>query len=290
MSGDGVPEPTVRQALARLAEARRAPYYDKAADQKAQRQYYGDVDADTSGDKLFAALSELVQTTHRATPRYKPHVELYPDVDLHPDGQLRSLYTDEVFAPEAFIAEDAETEQRRAAFLAARQPEAAAAGPAALAALEAQLEAALPYNCEHVVPQSWFAKDEPMRGDLHHLFACEKDCNSFRGNTAYFDFADYEVVREKCGKREDTRFEPGAGKGSAARATLYFLLRYPGLVNEGELEEDRLQILLDWHRAVPVTLYERHRNARIQARQGNRNPLIDHPDWAPRVSFVSGLA
>ena len=29
------------------------------------------------------------------------------------------------------------------------------------------------FNCEHVVPQSWFDKKEPMRGDLHHLFACD---------------------------------------------------------------------------------------------------------------------
>ncbi|MCE0446644.1 endonuclease [Streptomyces tricolor] len=38
------------------------------------------------------------------------------------------------------------------------------------------------------MPQSWFAKREPMRGDLHHLFACEPECNSFRGNIPYTDF------------------------------------------------------------------------------------------------------
>ena len=54
--------------------------------------------------------------------------------------------------------------------------------------MEDLLEASAPYNCEHVVPQSWFSKKEPMRGDLHHLFACESRCNSFRGNHAYFDF------------------------------------------------------------------------------------------------------
>jgi hypothetical protein len=29
--------------------------------------------------------------------------------------------------------------------------------------VEAAVEAALRYNCEHVVPQSWFGKAEPMR-------------------------------------------------------------------------------------------------------------------------------
>jgi endonuclease I len=87
----------------------------------------------------------------------------------------------------------------------------------------AELEAALPFNCEHVVPQSWFRRREPMRGDLHHLFACEARCNSFRGNTPFGEFADFpeptatgpalEVVRGECGKSEANGFEPVHGKG-----------------------------------------------------------------------------
>ena len=42
-----------------------------------------------------------------------------------------------------------------------------------------------------MVPQSWFEKHEPMRGDLHHLFACESRCNGFRGNTPFADFPDF---------------------------------------------------------------------------------------------------
>ena len=34
--------------------------------------------------------------------------------------------------------------------------------------------------------------------------------------------------------------------------------------------------LLQWHEAEPVSEYER---------QGNRNPFIDHPEWAPRIDF-----
>jgi endonuclease I len=156
------------------------------------------------------------------------------------------------------------------------------------------LEAQLPFNCEHVVPQSWFAKREPMKGDLHHLFACEVACNSFRGNTPYFDFADFrEAIRTKCGKvlQSENRFEPEAGKGAAARATLYFLLRYPGEINStaDEYDASRLPLLLDWHRDHPVDEYERHRNAEIFKKQGNRNPLIDFPEWAERIDFTQGL-
>ena len=38
-----------------------------------------------------------------------------------------------------------------------------------------------------------------------------------------------EAIRDECGKRDANRFEPSAAKGIVARATLYFLLRYPGI-------------------------------------------------------------
>lgn len=131
-----------------------------------------------------------------------------------------------------------------------------------------------------------------MRGDLHHLFACESGCNSFRGNTPYFDFPDFEeVVRHECGKREEHKFEPGGGKGTVARATLYFLLRYPGEINRTakEYTQDRIAMLLTWHKDFPVDNYERHRNQAIFERQGNRNPLIDRPKWATKIDFRLGL-
>jgi len=121
---------------------------------------------------------------------------------------------------------------------------------------------------------------------------CSPASPSFRGNTSYYDFPDTrEVVREACGKREEGRFEPGAGKGAVARATHYFLLRYPGQVGDEarELQPERLPILLAWHEAEPVGEYERHRNMAIFELQGNRNPLIDHPEWAQRVAFAAGL-
>jgi endonuclease I len=157
--------------------------------------------------------------------------------------------------------------------------------------LAAELEAAMPFNCEHVVPQSWFEKEEPMRGDLHHLFACEPKCNSFRGNTPYFDFSDSdEAVMTDCGRREGSRFEPKGGKGAVARATLYFLLRYPRQIGgDGVLLSDRLKTLLAWHAAEPPGDYEQHRNQAIFEKQGNRNPLIDCPDWARQIDFRFGL-
>ncbi len=152
----------------------------------------------------------------------------------------------------------------------------------------------LPYNCEHVVPQSWFNKRNPMKGDLHHLFACETRCNSFRSNMPYFDFVDYspaqlkEVIREACGKREDGKFEPEFNKGAVARATLYYLLRYPGM-QARNYNLKSLDMLMTWHAENPVSEYERHRNYSIFQIQGNRNPFIDFPELMDKVNLKRGL-
>lgn len=285
------------EVTAAIEEARRAgtrPYYDETTDSEARKKYYTGISISRSHSpaKLFATLASLITNTHADKPAYRPGKHVYPWIDLQPNLKLRSIYSRKEFEPEELIREDFRIEQERAGRLrefALRE--------STLTATQFQermdfLEASLPFNCEHVVPQSWFRKVEPMRGDLHHLFACESGCNSFRGNTPYFDFPDFEeVVRNECGKREDHKFEPGGGKGTVARATLYFLLRYPGEINRTakEYTQDRIATLLKWHKDFPVDDYERHRNQAIFERQGNRNPLIDHPKWAAKIDFRLGL-
>jgi endonuclease I len=285
-------DPLVQAALVDLEANRAQPYYDEAKDGRDRDAYYRDVPAGAEPGALFAALSALVTGTHVRQPKYQPIKLVYPWVDLHPDRRIRSIYSGRAFSPEELIRADALVEALRTTRLQEVAFHEAAPGPEDMAAEIARFEESLPYNCEHSVPQSSFGAAEPMRGDLHHLFACESGCNSFRGNTPYFDFADFEEkIRHECGRREEGRFEPSSGKGAVARATLYFLLRYPGVVGDEtrELQRDRLPTLLDWHRAHPVDDWERHRNMAIADVQGNRNPLIDHPEWAEHVDFALGL-
>jgi len=128
-----------------------------------------------------------------------------------------------------------------------------------------------------------------MQGDLHHLFTCQMQCNSFRGNLPYKDFGKFSIVleaatRPKCGFSDDGLFEPFMGKGKVARATLYFLLRYRDqFENMYEGLADGLETLLEWHKKSPVTEHELHRNQAIFGIQGNRNPFIDRPKWAKKV-------
>jgi endonuclease G, mitochondrial len=278
----------VQAALDIFERSRSRKYYDAAQDKQDRDAYYVGINLRANATAMFQALSGLLERTHSNKPRYKPMVELYPWIDLHPNGKLQSIYSGEQFEPVEFIRADFRTEALRVA----REMKLREKG-----ATEAEfdlLEATLAFNCEHVVPQSWFGKQEPMRGDLHHLFACESGCNSFRSNTPYMEFDDFgEKIRGKCGKSEGAGFEPESsqGKGVVARATLYFLVRYPGLINANnrELTADKIPMLLEWHQSNPVTEYELHRNQAIFARQGNRNPFIDFPDWVGKVDFKKGL-
>jgi len=267
--------------LSEASAAADREYYEPEADRAQRDRYYGDLDRST-GQGLTRDLTALLQRTHSPQPSYVPMRHVYPWVDLHPDRLLRSIYSGKSFTAQQLIEADAEVAARREARRAVVEGSAEAA--------EEAIEQALPYNCEHVVPQSWFEKKEPMRGDLHHLFACESGCNSFRGNYPYFAFpARREALRNDCGRREDEGFEPSAGHGPVARATMYFLLRYPGLVGDEarELQRERIGLLLEWHERDEVSEYELHRNSAIAAAQGNRNPLIDLPDLAREIDFAS---
>ena len=320
-SDDGSLAQLKTEALNMLAESAERTYYDAEQDRLDREAYYAAIrpnppaattvsfSADdgrmvtlsisepttneATGAFGFEQLRDLLRDTHITMPTYQPSLEVYPWVDLHRDSMLHSIYSGKTYDPRSFIeadiATDSRVQEQMEAFMVLQETEPSAA---MLETMEAFFEAQLPYNCEHVVPQSWFGRREPMRGDLHHLFAVEGRCNSFRSNIPYFDFEDFgETIQDDCGKRMDTRFEPQAGKGTVARAVMYFLLRYPGLIddNDSEFRRERLPMLLKWHQDFPVDEYELHRNMAIYMVQGNRNPFIDFPEWADQIDFTKGL-
>lgn len=261
-------------ARARLAD--RSAYYDVDADAVVREEYWDGV---SGGPTDFTeAVTSVLTKTHTSPLKYRPSEYLYPWVDVRPDGNVRSIYSGFEAKPEYFIRADQEVEKSRQ-----RAREALRERGLESMRLEAMVEAQFPYNCEHVVPQSWFGEDEPMRGDLHHLFTCEPRCNSFRSN---YPLVQHELERmmQDCGRIENEGFEPRGGKGAVARATLYFMLRYPGQVG-GRYAGARLDALLNWHETYAPDKWEKHRNAAIHALQGNRNPLIDFTDWALRLRF-----
>lgn len=99
-------------------------------------------------------------------------------------------------------------------------------------------------------------------------------------------------------------------RGDIARAVLYMAVRYEGGTHPGtgqsepdlELTDDRSRIvitssspaymgllstLLAWHQADPPDALERARHEVVAQFQGNRNPFVDHPEWASNALFTS---
>jgi len=281
------------EALTQLAANRDRPYYDLDVDAVARDAYYAGVDLDVPPAELQRALHRLLEETHVRPRDYRPSVELYPWVDVQPDGHLRHIYSGLRLDPEEAIRVDTRIARQRAARVSAAIHSRPTMGTRDLHELARTVTQELHFNCEHVVPQSWFDEREPMRGDLHHLFTCQPSCNSLRGHKPFAELSDSQQLLTDCGRilgeDESATFEPLTGKGAVARATLYFLLRYPGRIEDPMRERTLATVptLLAWHALEPVTQYELHRNAAIAEAQGNRNPLIDFPDLAGRVGFGS---
>ena len=252
-------------------------YYDEEKDKKAREQYYRSIDFDGNADEVMQSLKDLLKKTHTNQVRYEPAEYVYPWVDLRPNGDLMNIYSGENRTADVVIKEDFKASLQRKNMIDKLESH---AGFNQLARIADEF----PYNCEHAVPQSWFNERMPMRGDIHHLFTCDPGCNSLRSNYPYHDFADYNPqragtkrVEDACGKAEDELFEPEYGKGAAARAMLYFLIRYPDEIEQSHKDRIDMDLLKEWHRQFPPDHYEMHRNQAIYEIQGNRNPFIDYP-------------
>lgn len=266
-------------------------YYDKAKDERDKEEYYKTIQKrQTSGEKLFSAYHKLITTTHKNKIPYflsKDHY-LYTWVDLRPDGTVKSIYSGKQKDPQTLILEDFEIIKKR------HEKFQALLSHPNLFEVEKKMiniETDFKFNTEHIVPQSWYNAREPMKGDLHHLFVCQPECNKTRANFPYDDFSFYvpespnEKIRNQCGVASDGKFEPEYGKGAVARSMLYFLLRYPNAIKRSFKKKIDIRLLLYWNREFTVSLHEKHRNQAIYQIQGNRNPFIDYPELAEKIRF-----
>lgn len=143
---------------------------------------------------------------------------------------------------------------------------------------------------EHVWPNSRLGMDRVeendfnQASDLHNLRAIVQSVNSSRGDK-YFD-----------NTTDENSYYPGdEDKGDVARIIFYMAVRYPFLeiVDYDILEYDAyepngakigiLSVLLVWHKEDPVDDFERNRNEVIYKWLNNRNPFIDHPEFADKI-------
>ena len=158
------------------------------------------------------------------------------------------------------------------------------------------------YNREHSWPSSWFNDQSTPRTDLHHIFATDGYVNNRRGN---FPFGEVQSASwtsrngSKLGSSKTpgfsgTVFEPiDAYKGDFARAIMYMSVRYYGedsgwgssdMTNKSVIKPWAITMLLRWNELDPVSQKEIDRNNAIyNDYQHNRNPFVDHPEYANMI-------
>lgn len=156
-----------------------------------------------------------------------------------------------------------------------------------------------PLTCEHIVPQSFYPIESPMRSDIHHLFPTYRPWNVERGDNPFGDVVDAEAtlwmhldvsqtdiptvdIDAYC-ESDGSVFEPReVQKGDIARAIFYFFTMYPTQAGDITIAGD-LATLYQWHLDDPADAAEITRNDNIELYQGNRNPYVDYADLAERV-------
>lgn len=165
------------------------------------------------------------------------------------------------------------------------------------------------WNKEHIWAKSngFNTKGLPAYSDLHHLRASDWKCNNIRSNNPFANVSshtsstavqDYTQSRKTDNYSSGGVFEPrDKDKGDVARALFYMATRYYNGDGSGGTNLSLttgtdssggkwgyLDTLLAWHEADPVDEFEAHRNDLIYEQfQHNRNPYIDHPEYARSV-------
>ena len=160
------------------------------------------------------------------------------------------------------------------------------------------------YNREHIVPQSFFNQQSPMRGDIHFVRPTDGKVNGMRSNYP-FGAVNSPSFTSKNGTKVGPSSSPGYGgtvaepidefKGDIARMVFYFVTRYASRLSSFStgnmlggspypgLQAWEKDVLLAWSIQDPVSPTEIERNNASYVFQKNRNPFIDHPEWVQLI-------
>lgn len=161
-------------------------------------------------------------------------------------------------------------------------------------------------NIEHCLPKSWWGGDNnDAYKDLYNLNPSDQRANSQKSNYPpghvkkgdKFDNGSFRMDVAKSSGYGYICWEPAPEyRGDFARAYFYMATAYeylnwtayPQYISNANylMFSDSIQkVLLDWHRADPVSDKELCRMDNISDIQGNRNPYIDYPEL---VEYIWG--
>ncbi len=238
--------------------------------------YYNDVDLNTKGATLKTALYKKINK-HTSLGYSGVTSSIYAKTDLREDGTIWDIYSNTT----KFELSDFNSGNYKQ---------------------EGDL-----FNREHIVPQSLFSQQEPLRSDLHHLFPTDGYVNNRRSNyphanvdknnIKYASNNNFTLVGESATSGVSGNVcEPNDEyKGDIARTYFYFVTAYQNKVpsfksfaafsnNEfPSLAKWSIKLYLQWSKQDPVSQKEIDRNQAIYQIQGNRNPFIDYPQLAEQI-------
>ena len=244
------------------------------ADAATSSDYYAPLDDNLNlrGDAFRAELADLIIDTHKTLTTYAGLINIFPDSDADPNkaGNILWFYTGtSVKMPTNFNS-------------------------------GTNREHVWPKNAGKAFPESTLAGS-----DAHHLRPTDNSLNSTRSDNSFGEVPQTtgNIVAENGSKsyanlcyQANSTFYPGVGyRGATARILMYMQTRWGDeynlrfvLGNGNNKTIGDIETLMKWHIEEPPTAEEKTRNEVVFGIQGNRNPFIDHPEYAEMIYCHDG--
>ena len=141
------------------------------------------------------------------------------------------------------------------------------------------------WNREHTFPQSKITSEKAKK-DNHIVYASDNKVNGARSSIKMGYVEDGTLVKDMYGRDTTCRktansFDPhNEARGIVARSTMYAATMY-GFDPEDNFES--IETMLKWHLEYSPSTNDMRRNDVVYVNQHNRNPYVDHPEYACRV-------
>lgn len=253
----------------------------QAATTSSVDSYYANLNTDFTGEAFRTQLAKLITDTHKKQTSYDGLKDVYKqaDVDLSNKNKIKWFYTGTSVSFSDFGSSNGAT------------------------------------NREHVWPKDGgkaFPEKNECGSDAHHLRPTEAQLNSTRGSRSYdvvpqvannivkengsSSYGDSSKGKDALCYASGSFFYPAAGyRGATARILMYVQTRWGNNYNLTFVDGSGscktigdFTTLYQWHLDEPPTEEEIYRNNIVAEIQGNRNPFIDHPEYAYYIYSESG--
>lgn len=253
---------------------------DAYAASSSSNDYYASLDTTLTGEAFRTQLANLITTTHKKQTSYDDLRNVFQKSDADPNnkGNILLFYTG---TSVSFSGNFGSANVDR----------------------------------EHVWPKNAgnaFPEKTECGSDAHHLRPCNKNINSTRSNYSFGEVAQTSsnLVKEdgssnygNSANGKDAMcylsgglFYPAKGyRGATARILMYVQTRWGNKFDltfvDGAGKNKTIgdfDALYKWHLEEPPTDEEIRRNQVVYEIQGNRNPFIDHPEYAYYIYSEAG--